>query len=157
PLRLTTDPAEDQSPSWSPDGRSIAFVRRHANDVQEVLLIPALGGPERPLAQFPPGAPLALAADWSPDARWLVVGNANVLMGPLPIYLLSTETGVKQPVTFPRADTKGDSDAAISPDGRSLAFVRHQQWGHSTLYVVDLDSESHPKAEPRRLTLDDRY
>ena len=156
PLRLTTDPAEDQSPAWSPDGRSIAFVRRHENGSQEVLLTPALGGVERQLAQFPPGAPLALAPDWSPDARWLVVGNDNIFGGPLPIYLLSTETGAKQQVTFPPANTSGDSDAAISPNGRSLAFVRHQRWGHSALYVVPLDSESNPKPEPQRLTLDDR-
>jgi Tol biopolymer transport system component len=27
PLRLTTDPAADYSPAWSPDGRAIAFLR----------------------------------------------------------------------------------------------------------------------------------
>ena len=100
---------------------------------------------------------MALAPDWSPDARWLVVGNANILGRPLPIYLLSTETGAKQQVTFPPANTSGDSDAAISPNGRSLAFVRHQRWGRSALYVVPLNSESNPKPEPQRLTLDDRY
>ncbi|PYV35428.1 MAG: hypothetical protein DMG22_02400, partial [Acidobacteria bacterium] len=44
PLRLTTDPGDDFSPSWSPDGRFIAFVRlSKAGDAY--YIVPALGGP----------------------------------------------------------------------------------------------------------------
>jgi serine/threonine protein kinase len=52
PERLTTDPAEDVSPAFSPDGRSIGFVRvskEHAN----FIVIPAIGGPERLVAEVP--------------------------------------------------------------------------------------------------------
>jgi tRNA A-37 threonylcarbamoyl transferase component Bud32 len=53
PLRLTTDPLNDQNPVWSPDGKWIAFLRGFAPAGRalagrtEVLLIPPLGGPEQ--------------------------------------------------------------------------------------------------------------
>jgi serine/threonine protein kinase len=47
PLRLTTDAAPDYSPAWSPDGRFIAFLRDFPRQKSAVLLIPALGGPDR--------------------------------------------------------------------------------------------------------------
>jgi hypothetical protein len=43
PLRLTTDPARDFSPVWSPDGRTIAFLRGLGGRAL-ILSIPALGG-----------------------------------------------------------------------------------------------------------------
>src|SRR5215472_5471827 len=46
PFRLTTDPAMDLAPAWSPDGKTIAFVRRDASKLK-YLIIPVLGGPER--------------------------------------------------------------------------------------------------------------
>src|SRR5262249_53619642 len=50
-LRLTSNPAEDIRPAWSPDGRTIAFLRRLVGGRNELLLIPALGGHERKLAE----------------------------------------------------------------------------------------------------------
>ena len=49
PLRLTTNPAVDSAPAWSPDGRFIAFVR----DGPEAgyYIVPALGGSERKIAR----------------------------------------------------------------------------------------------------------
>ena len=53
PLRLTTDPGNDYNPAWSPDGRSIAFLRsRGETAASELLLIAPLGGPERKLADI---------------------------------------------------------------------------------------------------------
>src|SRR5262249_23676778 len=44
PLRLTTDPANDYNPVWSPDGKWIAFLRSKTETGRsEVKLIPPLG------------------------------------------------------------------------------------------------------------------
>jgi Tol biopolymer transport system component len=51
PLRLTTDPATDVYPAWSPDGSQIAFLRRKG-EFGEIVVVPPLGGPERVLHQF---------------------------------------------------------------------------------------------------------
>ena len=55
--RLTTDPAEDYAPSWSPDGRRIAFLRRVGNAAR-IHVISALGGPNQPLSDFPSAQPI---------------------------------------------------------------------------------------------------
>lgn len=46
PLRITSDPAPDFSPAWSPDGQSIAFLRAIDTTNAEVLVIPGTGGAE---------------------------------------------------------------------------------------------------------------
>ncbi|MCX6638089.1 MAG: protein kinase, partial [Acidobacteria bacterium] len=57
PLRLTTDPAADHSPAWSPDGRWIAFLRVPVSGAATVMMIPALGGPERTVGEISVGRP----------------------------------------------------------------------------------------------------
>jgi Tol biopolymer transport system component len=42
PVRLTTNPAVDCYPAWSPDGRNIAFTRFLAGR-QAVMTIPSIG------------------------------------------------------------------------------------------------------------------
>jgi hypothetical protein len=75
PLRLTSNPAADYNPTWSPDGISIAFVRQHAPAGFKVMLIPAAGGAERSVATCHTawdrraGSYLA----WTPDGRGLMV------------------------------------------------------------------------------------
>jgi hypothetical protein len=75
PLRLTRDPAADFNPTWSPDGRLIAFVRQTVPSQFNVMLIPAAGGEERGITACQgawdrqAGSYLA----WTPDGRGLMV------------------------------------------------------------------------------------
>ena len=70
PLRLTTSPAKFIFPSWSPDGRQIAFARM-AQEGSGIYLIPALGGPERKLADSAFTYFLQTPLSWSPDGKLL--------------------------------------------------------------------------------------
>ncbi len=51
PLCLNTGPLGGYSPAWSPDGRFIAYYRQSRSGNTEVCVIPALGGPVRPLTE----------------------------------------------------------------------------------------------------------
>lgn len=172
PLRLTTDPAEDLYPAWSPDGRLIAFARsirpaaslaprypRKRADRHGIFLIPAIGGPERKLAEtgapLPNGFPRRLLA-WSPDSKWLVTSDRNVREEPAGLFVLSVATGEKRRLTYPPAHTIGDVEPAFSADGRTLVFRRVLTLGIGDLCLLALTAELASKGEPRRLTSGDQ-
>ena len=169
PLRLTTDPAPDFSPAWSPDGRFIAFLRELSPEKSAVLLIPALGGPERKLAAiFTPeggastgvaGAPTGVPSpflEWSPDGNWVVISDRGSPREPTALYLLSTETGERRKLTSPPVHSLGDSCPAFSPDGRALVFSRDVDTPVGELYLLALSGGLKPEGEPRQLTQGNR-
>ena len=66
---LTSDKAADNSPTFSPDGRSIAFLSKRADDKEtQIYLIAVDGGEARRLTQVPTGAN---AIKWFPDGQRL--------------------------------------------------------------------------------------
>jgi Tol biopolymer transport system component len=132
PLRLTTDPRSEQNAVWSPDGRWIAFLRGESpsrvalEGKVELRLIPPLGGPERKVAEIhlraQPNPPGYLA--WCPDSSCLIVTDEQGERQPFALFVVSLDTGEKRPLTNPQASSMGDSNPAVSPDGRSLVFQR---------------------------------
>jgi eukaryotic-like serine/threonine-protein kinase len=161
PLRLTTDPAGDHSPSWSPDGRFIAFLRNLPGGKAAVVLIPALGGPERKVSEVfrfslsepLPGPYLA----WSPDGNSLVISDKDSsVKQPFALFLLSIETGERRRLTSPAGQLLGDSGPAFSPDGRALGFSRTVDAGISNLYLLTFSEGLRPTGEARPLTFGNR-
>jgi Tol biopolymer transport system component len=156
PLRLTTDPAPDLAPAWSPDGRFIAFLRTQGGK-SFVFLVSPLGGMERKLNETVASS-LAWTPDslaWTPDSQSLVLVQRASPDAPSDIELISIQTGERSRLTAPptRKYWWGDLDPAISPDGRTLAFVRWSARTAADLYVQPFPSST---LEPRRLTLDKR-
>ena len=158
PLQLTTDPAWDHSPAWSPDGRHIAFLRGlpQAGKKMGLYLIPPLGGTERKLAETRVAFTNLLGSclTWSPDSRWLAVCDGeDDSPFPLSVFLLSVDSGERRRLTQPPEDSRqGDVLPAFSPDGRTLAFARFGSGLTSDLYLLDLDEDLNPQGEPRRRT-----
>jgi Tol biopolymer transport system component/DNA-binding winged helix-turn-helix (wHTH) protein len=148
PLRLTNNPAAELAPAWSPDGRYIAFCRILPGRV-ETLMIPALGGAERKLAESAwCGGP-----SWSPDGKFLALVDKSTPQAPLSIFLLSIETGDKRKITFPPSEYFGDFYPRFSPDGKNLAFMRDSD---DNIHVLTVTDAGIPAGEPRRLIFDDR-
>lgn len=143
PHRLTTDPAPDFSPAWSPDGRQIAFLRWLAvgdRDRCGIYLIPALGGAERRLAEidltdFQTAAGLLA---WTPDGKWLAAAGRFGSGGPSEIWLLSPETGERRRLTVAEDGQIGDFGLSFSPDGRFLALLRFATRSVGDVYLLPL-------------------
>jgi Tol biopolymer transport system component len=149
-LRLTTNPAVDLAPAWSPDGRYIAF-HRHTEGEDGIILVPALGGPERKL--YPPrlgGNRGVGLGGWSPDGKFLAFSEnipGQELVG---ISVLSVDSLDKRAVTSPPPSVfMGDYYPRFSPDGRTLAFLRKFIPGVAEVCLVPAAG-----GEPKRLTYD---
>jgi len=157
PLRLTTNPARDFSPAWSPDGRAIAFVRLQGGR-SLLLSVPALGGPERQLAeirQLGPGPTRYLC--WSPDSKYLIVADKVSIREPGGLFVLSVESGEKRRLTsLPDATATGDFSQSLSPGGRKLAFARAPNNTNFDLYTLDLNADLTPAGRERRFTFDNQ-
>jgi Tol biopolymer transport system component/predicted Ser/Thr protein kinase len=159
PLRLTTHPAADYGPRWSPDGRFIVFLRELSKDRSALLLIPALSGPERKIAEIFDMHSLSLPGPyvaWSADGNSLVISDRESATGPFALFLLSIESGERQKLTSPPAQSLGDSSPAFSPDGRTLAFSRNIDSGVGDLYLVAVSEGLKPTGEARRITFENR-
>jgi TolB protein len=117
PEQLTTDPADDFLPSWSPDGQEIAFYSfRHGS--RDLHVMTAEGGSLQRLTDDPAQERYP---DWSPDGNQLVFYSDQ--SGRQEIHIISRESrsaswGESRQLTF-----DGGRYPRWSPDGRWIAYM----------------------------------
>ena len=116
------------SPSWSPDGRKLAYVsfeKRRAS-----IYVQDLYSQSRSLVASYPG--INGAPEWSPDGRKLALVLSKD--GQPDIYIL--DIGTRQ-LTRVTSDRSIDTEPSWAPDGRSLVFTS-ERGGKPQIYRVDL-------------------
>ena len=139
--RLTEHPGADWEPSWSPDGKRIAFTSTEAEDIDRkrprIYVMDADGKNRRKLsnefvAKWHPS--------WSPDGRRIAftsTGVMEIVGGPWDIYVMDADGGNKQRLSN---DTgPGAWDPSWSPDGQHIAFVSHGDGYGDGIFVMDAD------------------
>lgn len=160
PFRLTNDPRNDYNPVWSPDGRWVAFLRGDpatplGRSIRELRLVAPLGGPERTLGnvrvQEITDNPVYLT--WCADSTCLIVTDMAGEGRPDALFVISTETGDKRQLTNPQPPVVADTNPALSPDGKSLLFLRRTTWARGELHVLPVRSDMTAAGEPRYIVV----
>ncbi len=167
PVRLTSGVDGDFGPAWSPDGRSIAFLRARAPFRAAVMITSAMGGQERELAEVTLNTRTILGhwralevpppyLVWSSDGKWLLSTEQARPGESASLVRISVESGEKRVITSPPVHGNGDGALALSPDGKQLAFARSAGLFERDIYLLKLAEDASPKGEPRRLTAESK-
>ncbi len=118
PVRLTSHPAAETAPRFSPDGQWIAFVGAYEGS-DDVYVIPSTGGLPKRLGYLPGGG---TPACWTPDSRHVVFtsrwGVAPVARDQR-LYRVALDGSLPEPLPVDRGVA-----CSYSADGQRLAYVR---------------------------------
>jgi TolB protein len=130
------------SPSWSPDGKSLAYVS-FENRRPEIYIQHLATARRSKVAGF---SGLNGAPSWSPDGKFLALVLSKD--GSPDIYTLNTATKRLKRLTKHRAI---DTEPVWTQDGRSIIFTSDRS-GAPQLYLVNVAG-----GKPKRLTFEGRY
>ncbi len=162
PQPLTQTDVVELAPTWSPDGKWIAFARARDESFlvkewpirernADLMLMPAGGGPAVRLADLLVTDDFLVGFAWTPDSSKILFTEA-VDQKPAGIAAVDVSSHRVQSMTKPPDGfNAGDSRPSLSADGRTLVFWRGYRYS-GDLYTVDLDERSHPRGIPQRLT-----
>ena len=142
-IRLTRHPEEDKMPSWSPDGKKIAFVSMRNGGRNQIHVMDSNGENIRRITQ---GA-FDLNPAWSPDGRTIAYGGREMGEENRKIHLIAPDGTNRRRLA---GDIQSwDMAAAWSPDSQRIAFLSSRGiWGNE-IYVMDADGTNQ-----QRLTRD---
>lgn len=133
PLTVPPYPYEDFAPSWSPDGRELAFVRgmsaKHGFHAHELRVVSAEGGDSR-----------AVATVRQAVSQPIWIGPSSLLLSQYwlhypyrrGVFTVDPDGSERRPLA------RNGSEPAFSPDGSSIAFVQRLE-GQEGLFVTGAD------------------
>ncbi len=144
----------DLSPTYSPDGRWLAFnTNRFGDAVPQIMVMPAEGGPAETLSPYEYGrGGYYTAPDWSPRGD-LVAFHGAVRRGTYHILVADMRNDGRRLLQLTWEGN--NEDPSWAPDGRHLVFAGERRWGFG-LFVVDVATgRLRPLLAGRRVGLPD--
>lgn len=133
--QLTQGDGEDTSPAFSPDGKTLAFLR----DGRELELMDMSGHRVRTLANAHLDLRRPLTSDrplaWSHDGRWIAV----LEWGPRMFRnAVAVNVGSGKTIALSGLANTFSDDVSFSPDGKTFLFVTGQRTEQGQIASVDL-------------------
>ena len=131
--RVTTGNWDESAPSWSPDGKKLAFVSNHSADPDrtpegQLFVVEArAGATER--AVTPVGVRVSRGqAEWSPDGRWLTYLESDERKFDaynMDHLAMVAADGASAPQRFPTVEAldRGISSPRFTGDGGAITFL----------------------------------
>jgi tricorn protease len=121
PLRITSTPAVESDPHFSPDGKWIAFSSNRSGNTA-VYVVAAEGGEPVRLTWYPSGA---YARGWSPDGSQVLIATSRETApsGYNRLWTVSAEGGPARLLT-----PQWGNDGSFAPDGRRIVIDRMSRW-----------------------------
>ena len=149
--RLTDNDFFDTSPSWSPDGKRIAFSSRRDGHfigefglTYEIYVMDADGGNEQRLTN---NRKSDRSPSWSPDGKQIAFISDRKGDGVnYEIYVMDADGGNEQRLTNNRVD---DTSPSWSPDGERIVFGSNPDGKHENYEIYVMDNNG---ANPQNLT-----
>ena len=127
--QLTTDPASDAHPYWSPDSMKIVFHSDRSGN-NDIWVMNADGSSQTQLTTDPAGDRLP---HWSPDGAKIVFRSGR--SGNQDIWVMDADGSNQTQLTTDPAD---DSHPNWSPDGTRIAFQSDRS-GNKDIWVMNVD------------------
>jgi len=147
--QLTSGP-RDSTPRWSPDGKSLVFVRGTEKDGQQLFMLPMSGGDSFQFTTMVRGAG---GPQWSPDGKMIAFGNsAN------PEDLAKAAPKNPAPSPSPTPDAKKPEERESDVRVITRAVYRFNGAGYTDtkhpnhIWVVAAPKTSDEKVTPKQLT-----
>jgi TolB protein len=132
----------NDTPSWSPDGRLIAFSRQETAVRWNLFVVRPDGGGLRRVTNR---ARQAVTPAWSPDGRRLAFALQERTYR-FQVYVVDADGRHLRRLSRGSAS---DSAPTWSPDGKQIAFVRQQGTSRSAVFVMRSDGSGARRLSPR--------
>lgn len=137
--QLTTHNAQDYSPSWSPDGRKIAFFSSDRSGYVDIWVMDADGDNQQKLTTHNADD---YSPSWSPDGRKIAFSSKR--SGNYDVWIMDADGSHKRQITTHKI---ADIYPCWSPDGRKIAFASGPD-----IWVMDADG-----GNKRQLTTNEAF
>jgi Tol biopolymer transport system component/C-terminal processing protease CtpA/Prc len=134
--QLMRGPGNDMGATYSPDGKSIAFVR----NARALMVLDVTSKQEREIAKLYTDPPPLFGAEpikWSPDNKWVAfLSYSPETRSYTNAWIVSAAGGSARPVSF--LANSNSNTLAWSPDGTYLLFDTNQRTEDNFIARVDL-------------------
>lgn len=135
-FQLTSSPAHDRNPAWSPDGKELVYQNNEGGDMELTII----NIETREIRKITENACEDWSPNWSPDGKWIVFyTNCDGETSAREIYKIRPDGSDLSQLTFTQGQTNWFP--SWSPDAKRITFTSNRS-GRYRIYSMDADGGS---------------